>query len=118
MSAAMKFDVQSALELRWAATDEAIINNGLALIAFEEQRPAAEQLKDLPASFFKALVKAAQDAATEARAGEAQRARAAEAVRQADEQLRPLADKVILHLKSRQANNLAELELWGLKTTV
>jgi hypothetical protein len=32
------------------------------------------------------------------------------------EQARPLLEKVILHLKSRHADNLAELEQWGLGT--
>ncbi len=45
-------------------------------------------------------------------------ARAAELVRQADEQLRPLMEKVILRLKNRHADNLAELEAHGLKTKV
>ena len=116
MSVAMKFDVQSTLELRWAATDEAIIQQGVSFLAFEEQQPAEKQLKDLSPLFFKGLIKAAQDAAAEARAGEADRARAAEIVRQADGQLRPLLDKVILRLKNRHADNLAELEQWGLET--
>ena len=113
----MKFDVQGALELRWATTDEGVIKHGQAFLAFEQQRPASEQLKDLSPTFFTRLVDAAQEAATEAGLGEAQRARAAELVRQADEQLRSLVDKLILHLKSRHANNLADLEAYGLKTT-
>ena len=117
MSGTMKFDVQSALELRWGTTDEAIIKHGASFLAFEQQRPASEQLKVLSPTFFTRLVDAAQEAATEAGLGEAERARAAELVRQADEQLRSLVDKLILHLKSRYANNLAELEAFGLKTT-
>ena len=104
MSGTMKFDVQSALELRWAATDEAIIKHGATFLAFEAQRPVAEQLKDLSPLFFTKLIDAAREAAAEAGIGEAARARAAELVRQADEQLRPLVDKIILHLKSRHAD--------------
>jgi hypothetical protein len=113
----MKFDVPSALEIRWAATDEGVIQHGVSFLAFEGQRPTAEQLKDLSPEFFEGLIRAAQAAANEAARGEAERAHAAEAVRQADEQLRPLVDKLILHLKSRHANNLADLEVYGLKTT-
>ena len=116
MSGTMKFDVQGALELRWAATDEAIIKHGQAFLTFEESRPASEQLKDLSPTFFTQQVDAARKAAAEAGLGEAERARAAERVRQADEQLRPLIDKIILHLKSRHADNLADLELYTLKT--
>ena len=118
MSGTMKFDVQSALELRWAATDADIIKHGLAFQAFEEQQPVNEQLKDLSPLFFRELIKTAEEAAAEARQGEAERARAAELVRQADEQLRPLMEKVILRLKNRHANNLAELEPYGLQTKV
>jgi hypothetical protein len=118
MSVAMKFDVQSTLELRWATTDKAIIQQGVSFLAFEEQLPAEKQLKDLSPLFFTGLITAAQDAAAGAGAGEADRARAAEVVRQADEQLRPLLDKVILRLKNRHADNLAELEQWGLKTKI
>jgi hypothetical protein len=117
MSATMKFDVPSALEIRWEATDEDTIKHGVSFIAFEEQRPPEEQLKDLSLAFFQGLVKEAQDAAVEASRGEAERARAAEAVRQAAEERRPLIDKLLLHLKSRHANNLAELEIYSLKTT-
>ncbi len=116
MSGTMKFDVQGALELRWAATDEAIIKHGQAFLTFEESRPASEQLKDLSPTFFTQQVDTARKAAAEAGLGEAERARAAERVRQADEQLRPLIDKIILHLKSRHADNLADLELYTLKT--
>ena len=118
MSGTMKFDVQSALELRWAATDEAIIKQGQAFLAFEASRPASEQLKDLSPAFFTTLVDAAQEAAAEAGLGETERARVAELVRQADEQVRPLLEKVILHLKSRHVANLAELEKYGLVTKV
>lgn len=116
MSGTMKFDAQSELELRWATTDEAIIKHGATFLAFEEQRPASEQLKDLSPTFFTRLVDGAREAANEAGLGEAERARAAERVRQADEQLRPLMEKVILRLKNRHADNLAELEAHGLKT--
>jgi hypothetical protein len=118
MSGTMKFDVQSALELRWAATDESIVKHGQTFLAFEESRPASEQLKDLSPAFFTALVDTAREAATEAGLGETERARVAELVRQADEQLRPLADKLILRLKNRHADNLAELESYGLQTKV
>ncbi len=118
MSGTMKFDGSSIWELRWGATDESVIKNGLSFVAFEKQRPLAEQLKDISAGFMQVLVMAAQDAAVEAGQGEVERARAAEAVRQADAQLRPLMEKVLLHLKSRHANNLAELEKYTLNTTV
>jgi hypothetical protein len=116
VSGTMKFDVQGALELRWASTDEAIIKHGQTFLAFEESRPASEQLKDLSPTFFTRLVDAAREAATEAGLGEAERARAAEAVRQADAELPDLVDKIILHLKSRHADNLADLEAYTLKT--
>lgn len=117
MSGTMKFDAQSDLELRWGDTDEAIIQHGLSFLAFEEQRPLAEQLKDLSPLFFTGLVKAARGAAAEAQSGEAARAHAAEAVRQIDAQLPSLVDKILLQLKLRYASNLADLKLHGLKTT-
>lgn len=117
MSGTMKFDVRSALELRWAATDADIIKHGLAFQAFEEQQPVNEQLKDLSPLFFRELIKTAEEAAAEARQGEAERAHAAELVRQADVELRPLVDLAIVRLKNRYAHNLADLELYGLKTT-
>jgi hypothetical protein len=116
MSTTMKFDPQGNLELNWPSSDLEIIELGTAFVTYEEAQPVAQQLKDLPVVFFSALVKQAQDSAAQASAGEASRAQAAEAVRQAMEQARPLLDKVILHLKSRQANNLAGLEQWGLTT--
>jgi hypothetical protein len=116
MSVSMKFDVQSDLELRWTLNDAETIQLGEAFLAHESALPELQQLKDLPPGFFVPLISRAKTAAAEASAGEAQRAQAAEAVRQAMEQAQPLLDKVILHLKSRHANNLAELEQWGLKT--
>ena len=117
MSGTMKFDVQSTLELRWAATDEGIIKHGQTFLAFEQQRPVAEQLKDLSPTFFTQLVDAAQEATTEAGLGEAARAHAAELVRQVDAQLPALVDKTLMQLKLHYASNLADLELHGLKTT-
>ena len=113
MSSTMKFDVQSTLELRWGDTDEAIIKHGVSFLAFEQQRPVAEQLKDLSPTFFTRLVKAAQEAATEAGLGEAERAHAAELVRQIDTQLPALVDKIVMQLKIHYASNLADLELHG-----
>ena len=49
MSVAMRFDVQSTLELRWPATDESIIQQGVSFWAFEEQQPAEQRLTDLSA---------------------------------------------------------------------
>ena len=117
MSGTMKFDVQSALELRWGNTDKAIIKHGATFLAFEAQRPVAEQLKDLSPTFFTRLVDAAREAAAEAGLGEAERARAAERVRQIDAQLPALVDKILMQLKLHYAGNLADLELHGLKTT-
>ncbi|MFN8597773.1 MAG: hypothetical protein U0559_16520 [Anaerolineae bacterium] len=118
MSGTMKFDFQSALELRWGTTDEAIIKHGQAFLAFEASRPVSEQLKDLSPAFFTTLVDAAQEAATEAGLGEAARAHAAEAVRQIDAQLPALVDKIIMQLKLHYASNLADLKLYGLETNV
>lgn len=116
MSVAMKFDAQSDLELRWTLNDAETIQLGEAFLTYENALPDAQRLRDLSVEFLRPLVDQARVAAAEAAAGEAQRARAAEAVRQALEQAHPLLDKVILHLKSRHANNLAELEQWGLQT--
>ncbi|HTP07933.1 MAG TPA: hypothetical protein VMP08_06765 [Anaerolineae bacterium] len=116
MPTTMKFDPQGNLDLNWPSSDQDIIDLGAAFTAYEEQLLPAQQLKDLSNVFFKGLLQAAQVAAAEARAGEAARAQSAEVVRQAMEQARPLLDKIVLHLKSRHADNLAELEQWGLET--
>ena len=118
MSTSMKFDAQSDLELHWPLSDAEIIGLGESFLAHEIKLPTTEQLKDLSPEFFTPLLNRAKIAAVEASAGEAQRAQAAEVVRQAMEKAHPLLDKVILHLKSRHADNLAELEQWGLKTKI
>jgi hypothetical protein len=66
---------------------------------------------------MQAALTAAEVAVQSAAGGETTRATAAEVYRQAIAQARPMLETVILHLKSKYAGNLAQLEAWGLKTT-
>jgi len=117
MSGTMRFDAKSPWDLRWFNTDAEIIAHGEMFVEFEGQRPAPAQLKDISAPFVRVLLTAAKKAAEEADTGELGRAHAAEALRQADEQLPALVDRLMLHLKSRHAANLADMERYKLKTT-
>jgi hypothetical protein len=112
----LKYDVGGDFEMNMPTDEAGIITLGEAYVRFEETLVPDEALHDIASAEIKAALDAAQNAVTARRAGETDRAVAAARFLQMYKQVRPLLDRVITHLKSRHADNLADLEVYGLKT--
>lgn len=114
----IRLDVDGEVEVRWPNRDRQTVALGEAYVQRESGLPAAERLPYPLLSDVQAALAAVKAGAETAGGGEQARAQAAEAYRQAMEAARPLLEKAILRLKGQYADNLAELEAWGLHTKV
>ena len=112
----IKLDAKSDLEVRWPSTPSDIIALGQAYVAHENALDSEERVTMPSLTLVQQTLAQTQAAQAAAVGGEADRAASAEAYRNTLETLRPLLDVAILQLKVSHANNLAELEHWGLET--
>lgn len=113
----VKFDANGHYLVRWPTKDTDILELTSRYIAKQTSLGAAG-LKDVPLATVQALYTQASTAVTSATGGETSRATAAETLRQRIEQVKGYLDLIILRLKGQNADNLAQLEGWGLSTTV
>lgn len=112
----VRIDVKGEYELRWPLADSAIIALGELYVAREVSLPSEQKLLAPALPMVQAVLAQAQTAMQAASSGEVSRAVASELYHQAMETARPLLDLVIARLKGKYAEQLAQLEAWGLHT--
>ena len=111
--------LKDGLLISYPKNDDEILLNGAAFVKYEMSLPSEQRLKDISAELISDILEPARAAAQMAKASEAARAIAAEKFTQSYMQTKELLDKkVIVHLKSRLVDHLAEAEQWGLRTKV
>lgn len=110
-------DYDGAYKVRWPESDRDIIALGQAYVAYETARPPEDQVPAPALATVQATLDAAQAAQAAAQTGEAERAQAAETYRQTLATAKEQLDAVIIRLKAKYLDNLAQLEEWGLDTT-
>lgn len=114
----VKLDVNGDYIVQWPRKDADILTLTSRYIAQQLSLSVDAQIKDVPLATVQALFTQASTAATTATGGEVTRATAAETLRQRIEQAKGYLDMIFLRLKGQYADNLAQLEGWGIPTTV
>lgn len=114
----VKIDANGNYIVQWPRKAADILTLASRYIAQQLSLAPAEQLKDVPLATVQALYTQASTAATNATGGETTRATSAETLRQRIEQAKGYRDLIFLRLKGQYANNLAQLEGWGIPSTV
>lgn len=115
---AIKFDGTGDFDLNLPRDEADLLALAESYVAYEATLSPDEVLHDISCADIQAALSRAQTAQAAQRASETDRAIAAAQLQIAYGQVRPLLDRVILRLKSRHVDNLADLEQWGLKTKV
>jgi hypothetical protein len=112
----IRLDSKGDLLVRWPSKDLEILNLSQSYLDYEGNLPVDQQITTPTLSMVQETLEKARVAVDSASDGEASRATAAEIHRQTMSEARPLMEVVLLHLKSKYADNLAQLSAWGLKT--
>lgn len=113
----VKLDVNGDYLVQWPRKDTDILTLTSRYIAKQLSLPVEDRLKDVPLATVQALFNQASAAATTATGGEITRATAAETLSQRIEEVKGYLDLIFLRLKGQYADNLAQLEGWGIPTT-
>lgn len=113
-----KLDVSGDFDLNLPRNEVDLLALAESYVVYEATLSPDEVLHDISCADIQAALSRAQTAQAAQRASETDRAIAAAQLQIAYRHVRPLLDRVILHLKSRHVDNLADLEQWGLKTKV
>ena len=113
-----RLDSQSDLIISWPRTSIDIINLGKAYVSYEQSLAESDRLA-LPAlSQMESLLAAARSYETMTVQGEMKRAAAAGRFDQTMNKVKEQFGIAIIKLKAKYLNNLAQLEAWGLNTTI
>lgn len=113
----IRLDLNGDYLVQWPRKDTEILTLTSRYIAKQLSLPVEDRLKDVPLATVQALYNQASTAATTATGGEITRATAAETLSQRIEEVKGYLDIIFLRLKGQYADNLAQLEGWGIPTT-
>lgn len=111
----VKLDPTGSHYVRWPETASEVITLARRFLARENALSVELRLKDVPLA-VQALLTQVEVAVSSAVTGETDRAVASELFRQRMAEAKPLVALLMLRLKVEYANNLAQLEGWGLAT--
>jgi len=112
----MRLDANGTLDLTIPDLEEEVLQLGDAYVRHEESLEASQRLIFPSMEDMKLALEATRGASGSASQGEIQRSGSAEDFRQTLEQAREKGNLAIQRLKGKYAENLANLEGWGLQT--
>jgi hypothetical protein len=110
-----RFCINSDLEIRWASSDDEIVQHARAFVNQEGQQTVEQQLKDITHAIVNARLAPVQSAVEAARSAEVNRTSAADRFKTAYADIVPLLDKAIVQLCAVYIDDLAQVGAYGLQ---